>query len=82
MVEAGALIISHAKKGEFEKFNSVVERTANAVCRLIEASAQADCLVAIVETPGLLNQTELVKLSQVCVYNGAKRSRTGNQPTA
>ena len=72
--EAGALITTHAKKGEIEAFSKSVDSTANAVCQLTEASAQAAYLVGIADpssiaaTPGLVDQTQFARASQVGVY--------------
>ena len=71
--EAGTHITTHAKKGEIEEFGKAVESTANAVCQLTEASAQAAYLVGIADpsstaaTPGLVDQTQFARASQVCL---------------
>lgn len=38
--EAGALLTTHAKKGEYEEFGKAVDNTSEAVCQLTEAAAQ------------------------------------------
>ena len=38
--EAGALITTHAKKGEYEEFGKAVDSTSEAVCQLTESAAQ------------------------------------------
>ena len=69
--EAGALITTHAKKGEIEEFSRAVDNTAQAVCQLTEVSAQAAYLVGIADpsssaaTPGLVDQTQFARASQV-----------------
>ena len=68
--EAGALITTHAKKGDHDEFGKAVESTAKAVCQLTEASAQAAYLVGIADpssiaaTPGLVDQTQFARASQ------------------
>ena len=72
--EAGSLLTTHAKKGEIEAFSQAVDNTANAVCQLTEASAQAAYLVGIADpsstaaTPGLVDQTQFARASQVNKY--------------
>ena len=69
--EAGALITTHAMKGEIEAFGKAVDSTAIAVCQLTEASAQAAYLVGIADPnstaaiPGLVDQTQFNRASQV-----------------
>jgi len=46
--EAGALITTHAKKGEYEEFGKAVDNTSEAVCQLTEAAAQVSvCHVSV-----------------------------------
>ena len=41
--EAGALLTTHAKQGEYEEFGKAVDNTSEAVCQLTESAAQV-CL--------------------------------------
>ena len=41
--EAGALLTTHAKKGEYDEFGKAVDNTSEAVCQLTESAAQV-CL--------------------------------------
>ena len=38
--EAGALLTTHAKKGEYDEFGKAVDNTSEAVCQLTESAAQ------------------------------------------
>lgn len=68
--EAGASITTHAKKGEIDEFGRAVESTAQAVCTLTEAAAQAAYLVGIADpsstaaTPGLVDQAQFARAGQ------------------
>ena len=68
--EAGANITTFAKNGAYDDFSRAVENTAQAVCQLTEASAQAAYLVGIADpsstaaTPGLVDQAQFARANQ------------------
>ena len=44
--EAGALLTTHAKKGDYEEFGKAVDSTSEAVCQLTESAAQV-CYLSV-----------------------------------
>ena len=45
--EAGALLTTHAKQGEYEEFGKAVDNTSEAVCQLTESAAQVHLPVCL-----------------------------------